>query len=931
MISRFKKKIFKSDNEDKIPPHEDKIEVHKKEIVSSPDKTILFVCMSNKVVSPIAETLFNQKVKNIKAISAGITPMTGEKISSEVVDLFKTNDIDLSGYLTTNIDDIPIDEIDLILTSTIKVRDSLKIKFNRSDIFTIKEYSGVFDDLDINLSKIESCFNEVNLATDKIIELMGGDVEINEEFDIENDKLLIRNFNHLESLINSGEKNIVLDCNFALDDDETYDYTDGIEINADGIIIDGNGCSIDAKGFVRIFRISGKNITFRNILFKNGFSQKKGGCISSSDAYLKFFDCDFIGNTSKYEGGAIYNSESEITFDNCNFIENDAKWYGGALSNSEGLFKFNECEFKNNFSKKNGCEILNSGYIELNKSTVYNESCPRNNSLIYNAGSDSSLSIFNSKIKNKLGKIVYLEQGNSTIESTTIKTDEKNDDYLVYNKTGHIKLKKLELFSSSINTIFSDNIVRVEEDDEIINHIELGDNGVIKTKQDTTSGSNNFEYLYCLIEHELHEITLDEDILMSEDEQAFFEGGIELCQDGLTIEGNNHTIDASDFSRIFLVTGKNITLKNIIFKNGRYWSKYFDTKKEGGGAISITKNASLNLIGCTFIDNNSKKSAGAILSNGKINIENCEFRNNGAKNHSGVILNKNYDLNIKHCLFIDNMSGEDGSCIYNENGNLIVENESLFKDNQSNRYGGAIYIEHSDFELISSEFRNNKSKSGGGSIYIKNSNLFKIESSIFEENYSYGKGGAIYNLGVDNIVLNENCIFQNNESANEGGAIYLFDTYSRIDIGSTTFKFNKAISGGAIFNLSSSATIHPHLIIEKCDFANNMANVGGAITNGLYMECYSCHFEDNNTTEESGFISNGGKSHFHNCEFKSKKSGETLIYNIDNSISSFRFCRVLGNFMNLSINYGSISFEGTDFEKEYEIANKGNGSVRGDY
>lgn len=68
---------------------------------------------------------------------------------------------------------------------------------------------------------------------------------------------------------------------------------------------------------------------------------------------------------------------------------------------------------------------------------------------------------------------------------------------------------------------------------------------------------------------------------MDEDEQLFFEGGIELDEDNLTIDGQNHVIDANNLSRIFYITGKNITLKNIIFKNGMFYKTAVSSEFDG--------------------------------------------------------------------------------------------------------------------------------------------------------------------------------------------------------------------------------------------------------------------------------------------------------------------------------------------------------------
>lgn len=71
----------------------------------------------------------------------------------------------------------------------------------------------------------------------------------------------------------------------------------------------------------------------------------------------------------------------------------------------------------------------------------------------------------------------------------------------------------------------------------------------------------NFKYLDELVHSGAKEIVLDSDIALGVDEWSKYEEGIRLNVDGLAIDGNGHTIDAKEKTRIFHCTGKNIALK----------------------------------------------------------------------------------------------------------------------------------------------------------------------------------------------------------------------------------------------------------------------------------------------------------------------------------------------------------------------------------
>ena len=87
-----------------------------------------------------------------------------------------------------------------------------------------------------------------------------------------------RNFRYLDELIHSGVKEIVLDSDIILSEEESK-CENGIIINVDGLVIDGKGHTIDVRGKTRIFYCTGKNITIKNITLKNGFTEKNGGAI----------------------------------------------------------------------------------------------------------------------------------------------------------------------------------------------------------------------------------------------------------------------------------------------------------------------------------------------------------------------------------------------------------------------------------------------------------------------------------------------------------------------------------------------------------------------------------------------------------------------------------------------------------------------------
>ena len=71
----------------------------------------------------------------------------------------------------------------------------------------------------------------------------------------------------------------------------------------------------------------------------------------------------------------------------------------------------------------------------------------------------------------------------------------------------------------------------------------------------------NFKYLDDLIHSGAKDIVLDSDIVLGTDEWSKYEDGINLNVDGLAIDGNGHTIDAKEKTRIFIAPERTLLLK----------------------------------------------------------------------------------------------------------------------------------------------------------------------------------------------------------------------------------------------------------------------------------------------------------------------------------------------------------------------------------
>ena len=205
---------------------------------------------------------------------------------------------------------------------------------------------------------------------------------------------------------------------------------------------------------------------------------------------------------------------------------------------------------------------------------------------------------------------------------------------------------------------------------------------------------------------------------------------------------------------------------------------YFENNyaEANGGAICTDSNTVGVIIkGSTLIGNNATTGSAIMMVSSRSIIENCNFSGNIGKSEGAIY--SIHDCNISHCIF-DSNQAEKGGAFYIYRGNNSNIDNCRFINNSANSSGGAIYW------------------------YV---NKGKISNSYFEENQARD-GSAIYcsNVEADSGFIITDCDFINNHpkedgSNTKGGAIYLYDQLKCIIVANSTFEYNYASRGGAIY------------------------------------------------------------------------------------------------------------------------------------
>ncbi|MCQ2978011.1 MAG: hypothetical protein MJ232_08360 [archaeon] len=301
----------------------------------------------------------------------------------------------------------------------------------------------------------------------------------------------------------------------------------------------------------------------------------------------------------------------------------------------------------------------------------------------------------------------------------------------------------------------------------------------------------------------------------------------------LTIDGQGHTIDGSNYNGIFCLKD-NITLKNINFINTK-------TSHNAGAVYCVAANCSV--VNCSFVNCSAYYGGGAVYCvAANCSVVNCSFVNCTAK-IGGAVYCDGANCSVLSCSFIDCFA-DDGGAIRWVYPNYGVVSGCSFVNCSSNNNGGAISLWNYNSSVINCSFIDCFSKICGGAIYCTGDNCSVVNCSFV--NCIANMGGAI-NLGnYNSSVLS--CSFVNC-AADDGGAIFCYDSIGSVL--SCSFVNCAANVGGAVYCDDVDFVVNYNI------FDNNLASTGSAIYTQSSIDCdfNFFAFENNITIFPKGLVS----------------------------------------------------------------------------
>ena len=752
-------------------------------------------------------------------------------------------------------------------------------------------------------------------------------------FRVANLDLGIKTFTDLQNAIGLVRGTLTLNQNIVMTDDEAANFKDGVAINKN-IRIDGKGHTIDARDLGRIFNIGeGFTVTLTNTILINGRATE-GGAIYN-DGSLTLSDVKLSDNAADSYGGAVFNNGHLVVgnsvFDSNDIVNRGSasvdyggaaiyNWYDGVLTVSGSNFTNNIKNYKNgdrlvgaiatigdatisdsyfvNNTGRWGGAISTAGYLlagdDVNTLTVSGSTFKENGGLygagIFVAGSDFTVSdcVFDKNTafgkgdmtpnNNNGAAIVVTDTGKDitgAITGSNFTNNKAQYGGAIYICEGNIAISD-SLFENNsadveggaidIDSAINNPVVTVENSKFVNNTPQA-----IHNSKELHLGIETFTDLQNAIDLVDGILTLDSDIVMTDDEAAGFVGGVAINKD-IVIDGKGHTISAEDLGRIFSIgEGFTVTLTNATLING---------KADKGGAIY--NDGSLTLSDVKLSDNAADSYGGAVFNNGHLVVGNSVFDSNDIVNrgsasvdYGGAAIYNWYDgvLTVSGSNFTNNIKNyKNGDRLV---GAIATIGDATISDsyfvNNTGRWGGAIstagYLLAGDdvntLTVSGSTFKENGGLYGAG-IFVAGSD-FTVSDCVFDKNTAFGKGdmtpnnnnGAAIevtdtNKAIAGIITGSK--FTNNK-AQYGGAIDICE--GNIKITDSEFVNNSAdVEGGAID--INTVNGNPEVSISGSKFINNSASYGGAIVNVKDLTVRNTEFVNNTPDAIFNYVGFGG-------------------------------------------------------------------------
>ncbi len=464
------------------------------------------------------------------------------------------------------------------------------------------------------------------------------------------------------------------------------------------------GITIDCNNFSRFMSAQGNpNLEFRNITMRGGYADATtldGGFLYLSSGELTLRDCRVIGNAAEGSSGAFYVGTSPKVRIYDSLIEgNSAKLDGGALKFAGGvvdsLVVSGSVIVRNTASKGGGFHISGATNVVFTDARVDSNT----------AESTSTLS--------SIGGAIYNESDLELLRTT---------------------LNGNQALPGTASAGFTGGLYTLKGT-VTLDQCEVRDN----TASDNTTGGGLYNAYSSTGSHTL---TVTNTTISGN----FAGSGSAVANSSIMSLTNCQILDN--------VTNLGSAVStNLLNSQSTIASCTFSGNAgEGGGAVSCSSTAVVDLQDCLFENNTSTTSGGAVSSLGVVTMDLCTFRGNSANTgDGGGFIRLSGDITMTRCTFDANQADRGGAVYLQENfGGIASIQESTFRDNIAFNGGGALFAEGA-WDLSQCTLSGNTAGTNGGAIHHGDgtpagNGLATIKQCTISGNTANVEGGGIMQL-----------------------------------------------------------------------------------------------------------------------------------------------------------------------------------------
>jgi len=141
---------------------------------------LLFVCTGNTCRSPMAEYFAKNYIQEndleeFEVNSAGINAVTGEKASSEAIEVMKEKGIDITGHKSKMLMEADLKESDRVFAMTSSHKEVIEDMYGYEEVYTLKHFVQSCEDCDIldpygyDIDKYRETRDEIEYAVKELL------------------------------------------------------------------------------------------------------------------------------------------------------------------------------------------------------------------------------------------------------------------------------------------------------------------------------------------------------------------------------------------------------------------------------------------------------------------------------------------------------------------------------------------------------------------------------------------------------------------------------------------------------------------------------------------------------------------------------------------------------------------------------------------